>query len=76
MRRDIKVGFEQFFEVMDAEAITYQTHSDEIMSDKKQRIASGGMTAKGKMESARLAAQASFKKEGEKLKPFLNLRNE
>ena len=32
LRQDIKVGFEQFSDVMDAEAITYQTHSDEITS--------------------------------------------
>ena len=67
LRKDIKVGFDQFSDVMDAEAITYQEHSDKITSDKEQRITLGGMTAKDKMESSRLAAQASFEKEGDKL---------
>ena len=71
LRQDIQVGFEQFSEVMDAESITYRALSDQILSDKELRIATGGMTAKGKMEGMRLAAQAAFTNEGEKLKHFL-----
>ena len=74
LRTEVNVGLEQFSDVMDSESITYQKLSDQILSDKKLRIASGGMTAKGKLEGLRLAAQASFTNEGEKLQPFLVAR--
>jgi len=47
---------------------------EEVMEDRKKRIASGGDNARSKMEAKRLEAQKAFKEEGLKLKPKMEAR--